>query len=89
MGKGEIDCYEEFLLFPVFSKDLYCRHVKKKTGLVWERVNHRAMQPQVNIHTHIEFNKLSVEIVNDFEKFHFITGKRNRRNTSAGALKYC
>ena len=34
MGKGEIARYEQFLLFPqcfqktVFSKDLYCRHVK-------------------------------------------------------------
>ena len=36
-GKGEIARYEQFLLFPVFSKDLYCRHVKSK--IVWERVN--------------------------------------------------
>ena len=28
---------EQFVLFPVFSRDLYCRHVKP--GLVWERVN--------------------------------------------------
>ena len=29
VGKGEIYRYEQFLLFPVFSKkDLYCRHVK-------------------------------------------------------------
>ena len=28
VGKGEIARYEQFLLFPVFSKDLYCRHVK-------------------------------------------------------------
>ena len=26
--KGEIARYQQFLLFPVFSKDLYCRHVK-------------------------------------------------------------
>ena len=36
VGKGEIAHYEQFLLFPVFSKDLYCRH---EPGLVWERVN--------------------------------------------------
>ena len=29
VGKGEIACYKQFLLFPtVFSKDLYCRQVK-------------------------------------------------------------
>ena len=28
--KGEIACYEQFLLFSVFSKDLYCRHVKTR-----------------------------------------------------------
>ena len=38
VGKGEIAHYEQFLLFPVFSEDWYCRH-EKKQGLVWERVN--------------------------------------------------
>ena len=28
VGKGEIARYEQFLLFTVFSKDLYCRHAK-------------------------------------------------------------
>ena len=29
MGKGEITCHEHFLFFSVvFSKDLYCKHVK-------------------------------------------------------------
>ena len=28
--KGEIARYEQFLLSPVFSKDLYCRHVKTR-----------------------------------------------------------
>ena len=28
VGKGEIAHKEQFLLFPVFSKDLNCRHVK-------------------------------------------------------------
>ena len=28
VGKEEISRYEQFLLFPVFSKDLYCRLVK-------------------------------------------------------------
>ena len=28
VGKGEIAYYQQFLLFPVFSKDLFCRHVK-------------------------------------------------------------
>ena len=30
MGKGEIAYYEQFHLFPVFSKDFYCRHVKTR-----------------------------------------------------------
>ena len=30
VGKGEIAHYKQFLLFPVFSKDLYCRHVKTR-----------------------------------------------------------
>ena len=33
VGKGEIARYEQFLLFPVFSKDLYCRHVKTRACL--------------------------------------------------------
>ena len=34
MGKEEIACHEQFLLFPtVFSKDLYCRHVKIRACL--------------------------------------------------------
>ena len=28
--KGEITRNKQFLLFPVFSKDLYCRHVKSR-----------------------------------------------------------
>ena len=32
--KGEIACYE---LATVFSKDLYCTHLKP--GIVWKRVN--------------------------------------------------
>ena len=31
--KGEIACYEQFLLFPVFSKGLYCRQVKTRACL--------------------------------------------------------
>ena len=30
VGKEEIACYKQFLLFPVFSKGLYCRHVKTR-----------------------------------------------------------
>ena len=30
VGKGEIAGNEQFLLFPRFSKDLYCRHVNTK-----------------------------------------------------------
>ena len=34
MGKGEIACYKQFLLFPqcffFFFKDLYCRHIKTR-----------------------------------------------------------
>ena len=34
VGKGEIARYEQFLLFPtVFSKELYCRHVKTRACL--------------------------------------------------------
>ena len=33
VGKGEIACYKQFLLFPVFSKDLFCRHVKTRACL--------------------------------------------------------
>ena len=33
VGKGEIACYEQFLLSPVFSKDLYCRHLKTRACL--------------------------------------------------------
>ena len=34
VGKGEIARYEQFLLFPtVFSKYLYCRHVKTRACL--------------------------------------------------------
>ena len=30
VGKGEFARYEQFLLFPVFSKNLYFRHVKTR-----------------------------------------------------------
>ena len=33
VGKGEIAHYEQFLLFPVFSKDLYSRHEKTLASL--------------------------------------------------------
>ena len=33
VGKGEIAHHEQFLLFPVFSKDFYCRHVKTRACL--------------------------------------------------------
>ena len=34
VGKGEIARYEQFLLFPtMFSKDLYCRHIKTRACL--------------------------------------------------------
>ena len=33
VGKGEIACDEQFLLFPVFSKDLCCRHIKTRACL--------------------------------------------------------
>ena len=33
VGQGEIARYEQFLLFPVLSKDLYCRHVKTRACL--------------------------------------------------------
>ena len=33
VGKGEIARYEQFLLFPQFSKDLYYRHIKTRACL--------------------------------------------------------
>ena len=30
VGKGETACFEQFLLFPLFSKDLYSRHIKTR-----------------------------------------------------------
>ena len=30
MGKGEIAHEKQFVLFPQFSKDLYCRHTKNR-----------------------------------------------------------
>ena len=33
VGKGEIACYQQFLLFPVFSKDFKCGHVKTSACL--------------------------------------------------------
>ena len=33
VGKGEIARYEQFLLFPVFTKDLYHRHVNNRACL--------------------------------------------------------
>ena len=33
VGKGEIAPNEQFLLFPLFSKDMYCRHVKTRACL--------------------------------------------------------
>ena len=29
VGKGEIACYEQFLLYLVFSKDMHCKHVTR------------------------------------------------------------
>ena len=37
VGKGEIACYEQFLLFPLFSKGLFPRGIKGV--IVWEWVN--------------------------------------------------
>ena len=33
VGKGEIVSNEQFLIFLVFSKDLYCKHVKTRVCL--------------------------------------------------------
>ena len=33
VGKGEIACYKQFLLFPQFSEDFICRQVKTR---LWE-----------------------------------------------------
>ena len=33
VGKGEIAHYQQFLLIPVFSRDLNCRHVKTRACL--------------------------------------------------------
>ena len=34
VGKGKIAHYKQFLLFSVYSKDLYCRHIKTRACLV-------------------------------------------------------
>ena len=36
VGKGEIACYEQFLLFPQYFKRLLLK-TRKKPGLVWEK----------------------------------------------------
>ena len=47
VGKGEIACYKQFLLFPtVFSRDLFCSHVKPR--LVWARV--KALIPSAKVY---------------------------------------
>ena len=33
VGKGDTACNMQFLLFPVFSKDSYCRHIKTRACL--------------------------------------------------------
>ena len=33
VGKGEIACYGQFLLFPQCFQDLYCRHIKTRACL--------------------------------------------------------
>ena len=33
VGKGEIAYYEQFILFPLFSKDLYFKRVKTRACL--------------------------------------------------------
>ena len=38
VGKGEIALYEQFLLFPQYFQDLYCRHVKNQ-GLFGKGLN--------------------------------------------------
>ena len=39
VGKGEIACDEQSVLLPtVFSKDLYCRHVKTRLFWVWVNI---------------------------------------------------
>ena len=48
MEKGEIARYEQFLLFPVFSKELCCTHVKAKACLgkgydTEDNTDHRSM----------------------------------------------
>ena len=47
VGKGEIACHEQYLLFPAFSKDLYCKHVKTKA--FWERVHYEPSEQPVQI----------------------------------------
>ena len=47
VGKGEIACYEQYLLFPLcFQKT--CTADKLKPGLVWERVKQIIVSPLVH-----------------------------------------
>ena len=44
VGKGEIDCYEQFLLFSqCFQKTCTADTKKKKPGLVWDWVKKRQL----------------------------------------------
>ena len=38
VGKGEIACYEQFLLFSQCFLETCIANMKKKPGLIWERV---------------------------------------------------
>ena len=40
VGKGKIAHHEQFLIFPVFSKDFTCNADMEKTRTVWQRVKH-------------------------------------------------
>ena len=46
VGKREIAHKDQFLIFPVFSKDLQCRHVKP--GIVWEKFKRKKKKESSN-----------------------------------------
>ena len=49
VGKGEIACYEQFLLFPqCFQKA--CFPEASKGVIVWEWVNYNSLKSQIKLH---------------------------------------
>ena len=68
VGKGEIACYEQFLLFPKCFQKTWSADTLKQ-GLVWEKVNNH--EPLMNkAHTKgYEMNCWALALVQSFSAF--------------------